>query len=129
MAEQLVAQEVPGLAKLAAPLDPTTPGAKGLAFLRQARRTVLTQHMRAADDELFQKELLQLRDTQCETPVSRTLVDSLREVSEADLFSELRGRHSSRARALHQRRVIGGPPIAALGAAAPHGNFHSPATS
>ena len=29
MAEQLVAQEVPGLAKLAAPLDPTTPGAKG----------------------------------------------------------------------------------------------------
>jgi hypothetical protein len=41
--------------------------------------------MRAEDDELFQKEVLQLRDTQCETLVSQTLVDSLGEVSEEDI--------------------------------------------
>ena len=40
-------------------MDPMSNRAKGLEHFRQARRTVLTQQMRAADDPDFQKELCQ----------------------------------------------------------------------
>ena len=55
--------------------------AKGLALFRQARRTVLSQQMRAANDPAFQEELLHLRDTAQESPVPTSLLDALQEVS------------------------------------------------
>eukprot|EP00959_Pyramimonas_sp_CCMP1952_P007185 150318-Pyramimonas_sp.AAC.1 len=44
--------------------------------------------MRAADDPTFQKELLQLRDTSCPTPVPSSLINHLREVSPDDVRSD-----------------------------------------
>ena len=58
---------------------------RGLAIFRDARRTVLTQQMRAAEDTEFQEELLQLRNTAREDPVPISLLESLREVSDADV--------------------------------------------
>ena len=69
-------------------VDPTSSKAKGLAFFRQARRTVLTQQMRAAEDPEFQADLLQLRDTTLDTPVPTSLVKSLKEVTLADVRAE-----------------------------------------
>ncbi len=59
--------------------------AKGLALFRQARRTVLTEQMRAADDPAIQEELLHLRDTAKDVPVPASLLDALREVSASDV--------------------------------------------
>ncbi|CAK0798449.1 unnamed protein product [Prorocentrum cordatum] len=88
MAEQLAASEVPELMRGPAPLDPTSSKAKGLALFRQARRTVLSQQMRVADDPTCQRELLQLRETSCPTPVPSSLINHLREVSPDDARSD-----------------------------------------
>jgi hypothetical protein len=84
LAEVLAATDLPGLARQK-PLDPLGNRAKGLAIFRQARRTMLTQQMRAATDPEFQDELLHLRDTGCEVPVPTSLVDALQEISASDI--------------------------------------------
>ena len=88
LAELLVATEVPALSKGLAQLDPTSNRARGLAFFRDAERTVLNQQMRAAEDPRFQQEMLRLRDTQCDTPVPSSLVDSLKEVTMQDIIAD-----------------------------------------
>ena len=72
----LAAVDIPGLSAQR-PLDPLSNRAKGLAIFRQARRTVLNQQMRAAEDPEFQDELLQLRDTECDAPVPASLIQGL----------------------------------------------------
>ena len=86
MAEILAATDMRGLAP-PKPVDPMSTRAKGLTLFRQARRTVLTQQMRAADDPDFQAELVQLRDTASDAPVPSSLVDALQEVSPADVVA------------------------------------------
>ena len=54
LAEMLAASDIPGLV-LKKPIDLESIRAKGLAIFRQARRTVLTQQMRAAEDPEFQE--------------------------------------------------------------------------
>jgi len=82
LAELLAASDIPGLV-LKKPVDLESTRAKGLAIFRQARRTVLTQQMRAAEDPAFQEELLQLRDTESKAPVPASLIDALQEISAA----------------------------------------------
>ena len=84
MAEILATADIHGLAH-PKPVDPMSAHTKGLAHFRAARRTVLTQQMRAAEDPEFQAELEQLRDTTTESPVTSSLVSALREITAADV--------------------------------------------
>ena len=61
LAEMLAATDMPGLSA-PKPLAPMNNRIKSLEIFRHARRTVLTQQMRAADDPSFQEDLLQLRE-------------------------------------------------------------------
>ena len=83
LAELLVQADAP--LRRAKELPPTSPMAKGLDIFRQAKRTVLTQQMRAADDPAFQKVLEHTRCTNAEQPVPWNFIRELKELSQADL--------------------------------------------
>jgi len=87
LAEILAGADIPGLAPRTT-LDPLSNRAKGLEIFRQARRTVLTQQMRAADDPVFQEQLLHLRDTGAAAPVPASLLDALQEISREDVATD-----------------------------------------
>jgi hypothetical protein len=84
LAEMLAGADVQGMPRHK-PIEAMSNCDRGLAIFRDARRTVLTQQMRAAEDTEFQEELLQLRNTAREDPVPISLLESLREVSDADV--------------------------------------------
>ena len=64
---------------------PTTTMAKGLDIFRHARRTTLTRQMRAADDADFQSDLIAVRDTRAEQPLSNKFIRNLRVLSAKDI--------------------------------------------
>ena len=83
MAELLAAHDAPHESPTT--LDPTSDAAKSLEHFRKARRTVLTQQMRASEDPTFQKYLQQLRDATANTAVPAALVQALEPLSSTDI--------------------------------------------
>ena len=64
---------------------PTSTTAKGLDIFRHARRSTLTRQMRAAEDADFQSDLIAVRDTSAEQPISNKFLRNLRVLSAKDI--------------------------------------------
>ena len=64
---------------------PTSTMAKGLDIFRHARRSTLTRQMRAAEDADFQSDLIAIRDTGAEQPISNKFLRNLRVLSAKDI--------------------------------------------
>ena len=64
---------------------PTSTMAKGLDIFRHARRSTLMRQMRAADDADFQSDLIAIRDTGAEQPISNKFLRNLRVLFAQDI--------------------------------------------